>query len=76
MESFVNEVRALHSEIEQHNIDDIKEHIQMYCKLDVLDIHRAYRDHILRLDNSDIIKQEIDCILSHLGIPYIKVPNE
>jgi hypothetical protein len=38
--------------------------------MEVMELHTYYRKHIKDLDNSNIVKQEIDCVLDWLSIPF------
>lgn len=76
MTDFLKELQELYDKINEHQLENVKQYIQMYCKLDIIDIHRYYREHFLNMDNENEIKQEIDTLLSLLGIPYIKIPNK
>ena len=63
--------RDLHDRINENNIDDLRKHFQSNgMKMEVMRLHDYYRQHIKDLDNSNIVKQEIDCVLDWLGISF------
>ena len=41
-------------------------------------LHEEYREQILPMDNSNSVKQEIDCLLSYLGVSYydLTIPED
>lgn len=63
--------RDLHDRINENNIEDLRKHFQSNgMKMEVIRLHDYYRKHIKDLDNSNIVKQEIDCVLDWLGISF------
>jgi len=39
-------------------------------KFTIAKLHDEYRQEILPMDNSNPVKQEVDCLLDYLGISY------
>lgn len=74
MTDFMQELQEIYDRINEHGLDEVKKYMRMYCALDIIDIHRYYRQNILNLSNDDPIKMQCDLILGLLGIPYIKLP--
>ena len=59
--------------ISEHDIEALRKYLKNYCEDEIKEIHREYKKHILPLEETNILRQEIECIFEYLQIPYIKL---
>lgn len=68
---FLTVCRKIHRRINGHQIDDLRKYMNSNgMKYTVMKLHDEYKKEILPMDNSNPVKQEVDCLLSYLGISY------
>ena len=68
---FLTICRKIHRRVNGHHIDDLRKYMNSKgMKYTIMKLHEEYRDQILPMDNSNSVKQEIDCLLDYLGVSY------
>ena len=69
--NFIKIVKNLHDLINSNRIDDLRKHLQSNGnKLHIMKIHDEYRKTMIGLPRDSLVKNEVDHLLSYLGIPY------
>ena len=70
-ENFIEILKNLHDLINSNRIDDLRRHLQSNGnKFHIMKIHDEYRRNMIGLPRDSIVKNEVDNILTYLGIPY------
>ena len=70
-DNFIKIVRNLHDLINSNRIDDLRRHLQSNGnKFHIMKIHDEYRRNMIGLPRDSLVKNEVDHLLSYLGIPY------
>ena len=68
---FLTICRKIHRRINGHQIDDLRKYMNSNgMKYTIMRMHEEYKNQILPMDNSNPVKQEVDCLMSYLGISY------
>ena len=68
---FLTVCRKIHRRINGHQIDDLRKYMNSNgMKYTIMKLHDEYKNQILPMDNSNPVKQEVDCLMSYLGISY------
>jgi len=76
---FLTICRKIHRRVNGHYIEDLRKYMNSKgMKFTISKLHDEYRKEILPMDNSNPVKQEVDCLLDYLGISYydLTIPND
>ena len=76
---FLTVCRKIHRRVNGHQIDDLRKYMNSNgMKYTIMKLHDEYKNQILPMDNSNPVKQEVDCLLSYLGISYydLTIPDD
>ena len=70
-ENFIEILKNLHDLINSNRIDDLRRELQSNGnKFHIMKIHDEYRRNMVGMARDDLVKNEVDNILTYLGIPY------
>lgn len=75
---FLTICRKIHRRVNGHYIEDLRKYMNSKgMKFTIAKLHDEYRKEILPMDNSNPVKQEVDCLLDYLGISYydLRIPE-
>lgn len=75
-ETYVAELNELIDRINSHNIDDLKEYIQLYCQPEIIEIKKYYKKHFIHMSNDDPTKRTYCLLMQMLGIGFMVYPNK
>ena len=75
-ETYVNQLNELIERINSHNIDDLKEYIQLYCQPEIIEIKNYYKNHFMNMSNEDPTKRTYCLLMQMLGIGFMVYPNK
>ena len=68
---FLTVCRKIHRRINGHRIEDLRKYMNSNgMKYTIMKMHEEYKKEILSMDNSNPVKQEVDCLMDYLNISY------